>query len=133
MMHILQRYNQTKFNHFYRDTYHFLGRSIPLEQLPKKIKKRYMTNPDSNFLIWIYKYKNNSYFPILSKKGYSYEDIGINTRSGKTIGLDNMRVSNNFSKYISFYHPNEIFACYVSALILKRQSNNSYIRFLKKI
>ena len=48
-LHIIQRLYQDKFNKFYKSYYSFLDNVIQLENLPRIIKDKSMTNPDNNF------------------------------------------------------------------------------------
>lgn len=128
-IHILQRNNQTRFDNFYREKYPFLGEKNHINNIDDNIKKLYMTNPDSNNSVWVYKYNNNKYIPILSK---NVSKFGFNDKYQSYCiqkSKDN-RLSSNFVllkdiikyKYIS-YHPNEIFANEYAEKIMNNKLN----------
>jgi len=60
-LHIIQRLYQDKFNNFYKRFYSFLDNVIRLENLPRVIKDKSMTNPDNNFDLWLYKLNGKTY------------------------------------------------------------------------
>ena len=130
-IHVIQRLNQNKFNGFYRKHYQFLGRKINVSKLPDKVNKKYMTNPDSNFDIWMYKIYKSVYYPILEKKNNQYYDVGYGVLTNKPVELYKMKRNLGFSSSTSFYHPNEIFACYVADRIVKNNLVGKYYDFLR--
>ena len=130
-IHVIQRHNQNKFNGFYRKHYSFLHTKISINKLPDKVKQKYMTNPDSNFDIWIYKIFNSLYYPILEKKGDSYHDVGYGIITNKPVELYKLKKSLGYKSSVSFYHPNEIFACYVAHRIINNNLIGKYHDFLR--
>ena len=57
-IHIIQRFNQDKFDSLFR-ILHFLLRKYN-DMIPPLLDKKYI-NPDSNNSIWIYQIKENLY------------------------------------------------------------------------
>lgn len=132
-LHVIQRTHQNLFNNFYKKEYKFLDRKISLEKLPNNIKKKYMTNPDSNFDLWIYNINNKLYYPILEKNNGYYEDIAYNVLTSKSIKLFKTKRELGFKSNISFYHPNEIFACYLADRIVNNKIVGNYHDFMKSL
>jgi hypothetical protein len=130
-LHVIQRQKQEKFNGFYRKHYKFLDRKITIEKLPDNIRAKYMTNPDSNFDLWIYKINNKLYYPILEKKNSQYQDMGYNVLNNRPLNLLRNKQQLGFKSNISFYHPNEIFACYMADRIVNNNVVGKYSDFMK--
>ncbi len=132
-IHILQRNYQNQFDEFYLRNYRFLFKKIDIEILPVKIKKIYMTNPDSNSSIWIYKYNNLKLYPILTKNGNYFKDISFKTNDLSYFDIKVLKNSLNFDNHISFYHPNEIFACSFSHSLLNDNIEKSCLNFIRSL
>ena len=132
-IHILQRRYQDKFNRFYKSYYNFLKFNIHPFKLPNKLRKIYMNNPDSNFDIWIYEYKNILFYPLLAKKKNQYIDVGFDFKSLKPINIKKIKKFFKFGNNISFYHPNEIFACSFSDDLINSNPCIKQINFIRKL
>ena len=130
-IHILQRINQGKFNTFYRQQYSFIGSKIHFNGVPLQYKKQYMTNPDSNSDFWLYKINGVYYYPILIKKGAYVKSIAFN-KSGN-IDLDKFKQKLGYSRHISFYHPNEIFACEDTDMIIEKNIKKQYLKLFNSL
>ena len=128
-IHVIQRMYQKEFDTFYLKKYTFLSSKISVNRLPNKIKRIYMTNPDSNNSIWIYKYQGIKIFPILIKKNNKYSDYAINIHNLKKFNLDKIKNNYVFSNHVSFYHPNEIFACTFSHDIMDNSIEDDFMFF----
>jgi len=123
-LHIIQRLYQEKFNDFYRKNYRFLMNEFPLHSLPPLLKKKYMTNPDSNLKIWTYGIDNKEYIPLLVFKNHALSQIGYN--------IDNHNDQVKLSKKTS-YHPNEKFAHEVAHKIFNNRLDYQTKEFLKSL
>ena len=132
-IHVIQRQNQRKFNSHYKKIYGFLLSKVPVEKIPKKIKTKYMTNPDSNFDFWIYKINDRDYYPILQKTEFGYEDIGYSVSGNEIIDLLDVKTNMGFRYDVSFYHPNEIFACVLANQIINYRLESKYSNFMRRI
>jgi hypothetical protein len=130
-IHIVQRINQAKFNIFYRQHYTFLDKKIDIKDVPLQYKKIYMSNPDSNKDFWLYRINSNIYYPLLVKKGNRVKSIAV-TKNRK-IDLDYFKRKLNYNNHVSFYHPNEIFACTVTDMILENSIPQKYFKLLNNI
>lgn len=135
ILHIIQRFNQQNFDDLYKDKYNFLySKPINITNIPDYIKSKYMTNPDSNNTIWLYKvnkFQSGIYIPFLrknQKNKMTYESFifDINTHEIHPI-------TEKFKhKYIS-YHPNEVFAIECSDKLML-SSLDTYIKtFLNSV
>jgi hypothetical protein len=129
-LHIIQRLYQDKFNNFYKRFYSFLDNVIRLENLPRVIKDKSMTNPDNNFDLWLYKLNGKTYIPSLeiTKNGlkeFAYEYKNYNNK----ILLKNILKYSNTSQT----HPNELFAYEVSEQIIANKLNGKVKQFLNLI
>ena len=131
--HIIQRYNQKKFNDFYLKKYQFTYDKIELENLPLPLKEIYMTNPDSNFDIWIYKFKEKLFYPLLIKINHNYIDAAYDINSLEKMDINFIKNYYNINRRVSFYHPNEVFACQFSHNILINNLDNDTINFIKNL
>lgn len=121
-IHVIQRYNQSTFDSLYLRIYSdFLYKPICIKSLPSNIAKIYMTNPDSNSTIWIYKINNIQYIPLLIKTNNGLREIAYNMNTRETTSLDVIKKKFGFSPSISFYHPNEIYASHMTEQILKNK------------
>ena len=127
-IHIFQRINQAKFNSFYKRNYTFIVKKINIREVPLQYKKMYMSNPDSNSDFWLYKINNKIYYPILVKNGPFVKSIGIN-RQGR-VDLAFFKKKLGYKSHISFYHPNEIFACEVTDMILDYNIKKPHYKLL---
>ena len=130
-IHILQRINQVEFNKFYKSNYDFIGPKIHITDVPLQYRKIYMSNPDSNEDFWLYKISGVYYYPILIKNGNNVKSIGCN-KSG-TIDLDILKRQLKYSNHISIYHPNEIFACLVTDMILSKNIKKPYLQLFNSL
>lgn len=131
-LHIVQRFNQAKFNKYYRERYSFF-KGFYKKQIPKEIRSKQMSNPDSNNSISIYKLDNQLYYTLLRHHNGNLDSIAINIKNGDIIDLDYIKKQLGYDDDISFYHPNEIFACEVAKKIENRKYNNRDIKFLKSL
>lgn len=130
-IHVIQRANQNYFNNTYSSIFNFLLTKISIEDLPEYLKKINMTNPDSNFDIWIYKINGKDYYPILEKTDLGYEDKGY--RNNESIDLFEFKTNLGYKHNVSFYHPNEILACVLSDQIMNYRVERKYIDTMIKI
>jgi len=132
-IHILQRLHQDKFNKFYYKKYPFLHSKINVTDLPIKLKKIYMTNPDSNSDIWLYKHDNQIIYPILVKNNRIFKDKGYDNKTLKYINLQSIKDYYNIPDNISIYHPNEIFAYTFTDNLINNNVNQTDIHFVKSL
>lgn len=131
-IHIVQRFNQYKFNKFYKSRYSFVQK-IYKGNLPDSIAASHMNNPDSNNQLWEYKLNNKLYYTLLKYENNDNKSVGIDINNGDLIDLDLIKTGLGFKKDISIYHPNEIFACEVAKKVQKKNLNNKDMRFLKTL
>jgi len=131
-IHVIQRDNQSKFDRFYLHYYKsFLGEKYNTS-LPDTLHRRYMNNPDSNNSIWLFRFNNKEYIPLLTYQDDSIKTIGYNKNNiSDTIDLNYMRKQLGYGSDISFYHPNEIFACDVAHHIMDNTILSEYDTFIK--
>ena len=129
-LHIIQRLYQDKFNKFYKSYYSFLDNVIQLENLPRIIKDKSMTNPDNNFDLWLYKLNGKTYIPSLeiTKNGLKEFAYEYKNYSNKTLLKNIIKYSNT-----SQTHPNELFAYEVSEQIVANNINGNIKQFLNLI
>lgn len=130
-IHVIQRLNQAKFNRFYTKTFTFIGKKIQIEDVPLQYAKIFMSNPDSNEDFWLYRINNSLYYPILVKDGDYVKSIAIN--STHSLDLSKFKSKLGYKSHISFYHPNEIFACQVADMILEMKIPSSYSKLLNNL
>lgn len=132
-IHIIQRFNQERFNKFYISNYSFVKRIFKSRDY--NLKKNYMNNPDSNNSLWIYNFNNIDYVVYLRHKNGKLNSIGkpINNRYKKNIDLDEVKIKLGYSNSISFYHPNEIFACHFTEQLLDGKVSIEYSKFINSI
>ena len=133
-MHVIQRNNQDKFNKFYKKKYHnFIDSQID-ENIPESLAKIYMNNPDSNNTIWIYKMDGKKYIPLLVSIDNTIKSIGFNKDLlSDKIDLTILQSRLGYSSSISFYHPNEIFACDVTEQLILGNLESEYRQFLSNL
>ena len=134
-LHVLQRKYQLQFNSFYKRTYKFLHKRLKLSEVPLHIKTNYMTNPDSNFDFWTYKWNKTIYYPYLK---YNFKNDSISDcLLSKSSTMGNINKFKDFIKVkyhnISIYHPNEIFAYTVSKHILDNSLDEVFVKFLNAL
>ena len=132
-LHIFQRYNQNKFNRFYIQNYPFLHRKLFIQSIPNTLRRKYMTNPDSNFDYWTYKIDGEEYYPILEKINNQVKSIAYSKNEKNTIMLDNIKTIWGLRKNTSCYHPNEIFACEISHKLLNGNLDKQTKHFLHNL
>ena len=130
-IHIIQRFNQNRFNTFYKTNYKF-AKGI-YNNSYNEINRNYMNNPDSNNSLWIYNFNNKNYVVYLGHKNGRLRSIGKPIGGGKELDLDKIKLNLGYSNSISFYHPNEIFACHLTEQILHNNVKPEYNRFLSMI
>lgn len=132
-IHIIQRQHQSKFDEFYKAYYPFLHDTISIHALPESLKKVHMTNPDSNFKIWIYTNGVQSYIPLLKAVSPGVlEEVAYNVQNlNETVSIESL-ISPSFHTH-SMYHPNEIFACYVAQKLLNNNLNKTITHFLNSL
>tara|TARA_B100000575_G_C23142084_1_gene664969 strand:+ start:2997 stop:3908 length:912 start_codon:yes stop_codon:yes gene_type:complete len=133
-LHVIQRHNQDKFDNFYKKKYHnFIDSKID-ENIPESLLKIYMNNPDSNNSIWIYKMDGKKYIPLLVTNNNTFTSIGFNKELlSDKIDLRILQSRLGYSSSISFYHPNEIFACDVTEQLILGNLEYEYSRFLSNL
>ena len=131
-IHIIQRFNQKKFNKYYKSRYDFVKRLYTLP-IPDHINNLHMNNPDSNNQIWIYNISNREYYTLLKYNHNNIYSIGIDVKTKKEINIDNLKNKLGFKSDISIYHPNEIFACEVAKKIQKNNIKDMDIKYLKSL
>lgn len=150
-IHILQRFNQTKFDSFYKQNYLFLYKKIHVTNLPNIIRKKTMLNPDINQLIWTYKIGNNIYYPVYEiinqNEQIKFKEslYNIKTLKATRSSIKQLLVSYNLfnsteqpiypSEY-GLHHPNELFAIQISKFFVDKKSNkysNKFIQFLRSL
>ena len=131
-IHIVQRYNQAKFNAHYIVEYPFIKR-IHRKRLMPHYSRIHMNNPDSNNQLWIYRIKNKNYVTFLKYDNGSLISVGGGLDKNEIISLDSLRTRYGFKRDTSLYHPNEIFACELSHKIVDRVDKGSNIDFLKSL
>ena len=133
-IHIIQRNHQSKFNTFYKLKYSNFIEDIYTKRLPENLEKIYMNNPDSNNSIWLYKFNNKRYLPLLV-----YENDILNSKAYNidypkdNISISVIKARLGFRTNISFYHPNEISACVMANQLLQHQLDNDYKNLLKSL
>ena len=133
-IHIIQRNNQLKFNRFYKLKYANLLEDIYTSKLPENLDKIYMNNPDSNNTIWIYRFNNKRYIPLLVYENNTLTSKAYNLDFPKdNIKINIMKARLGFKNSISFYHPNEISACIIADDLIHNRLDNAYKKFLKSL
>ena len=129
-IHIIQRFNQGKFNNIYKKLYPFVSR-INIDRKLNLNIDNHMNNPDSNNTIWIYRIDNIEYNTFLQyNKGY-LKSVGKRLDNSDEIDLDQIRAKNGFDNDVSMYHPNEIFACIAAKNIENKMLRTNEIQFLR--
>ena len=133
-IHIIQRFNQDKFDKFYLDYYkHFLLRKYN-DMIPPILDKKYMSNPDSNNSIWLYRIKGEVYIPLLIYENGKIKSNAYNIDNfNDIIDLDRYKYDLGYKYDISFYHPNEVFACEMSGYIVSNMTSNICDKFIKTL
>jgi len=126
-IHVIQRFNQDKFNSYYLKIYPFLNQKI--NSIPNKFHKNNMVNPDSNNQYWTYKFNNNIYFVYLKYHNGKVFSHAIN-KYGSIGYLNILKTKYDFELNTSIYHPNEIFACEVAHQIMSKKVSEKYLKFL---
>lgn len=126
-IHVIQRFNQNKFNSFYKISYPFLNKKI--NTIPKRFNKDNMVNPDSNNQYWTYKFDNKLYFVYLKYQQERVFSYAVN-KNGLKGNLNKLKTKYNFKNHTSIYHPNEIFACEVAGQIMNNNIAKKYLVFL---
>lgn len=135
-IHIIQRSNQDTFNSFYKYEYRsFLRNRFNEKSIPENIAKKHMNNPDSNNQYWVYmdynSPKNDRYYlPLLIYKDKNVRNYGYFFKSKKLKNINYHRKKLGYKSDVSFYHPNEIFACELSRQLLEKKVSKSYSKFL---
>jgi hypothetical protein len=133
-IHVIQRFNQEQFDNFYKTYYkHFLSRKYT-DIIPESLQKRHMSNPDSNNSIWLYTIKNHTYLPLLIYENESFHSYGYNLENlSDIVNLDKYKYDLGYKYDVSFYHPNEVFACEMSGYIMSNMSSNICDKFIKNL
>ena len=135
-IHIIQRYNQVKFNKLYKKHLNSINRPV---KLTDKWKTQHLKNPDGLDINWIYLSNNDYYLPLLTfnKHGLKQKAIllkkynnGFKT-TDISLDLEDLNIFSEYPNNISTYHPNEISAYTLPKLILNTQKfhKNTVIRF----
>lgn len=133
-IHVIQRFNQVKFDKFYTEYYkHFLVKKYT-GTIPADLDKHYMTNPDSNNSVWLYTIKNHTYLPLLIHENKEFKSNAYNLENlDDIIDLDIYKYDLGYKYNISFYHPNEVFACEMSDYIISQMYSNICDKFIKDL
>ncbi len=135
-IHVLQRKYQDKFNEFYKKEYKFVD-VYPKQSydIPEELRKVYMTNPDSNFDVWTYKYNSNKYLPLITVTNGLLTEIGFNINNyNDVIELKKVKIDEDLLQpFYSQYHPNEIFACDLTEQIANDNIKDEYKEFLNSL
>jgi hypothetical protein len=133
-IHIVQRFRQTQFDTFYIKKYETFIHSKLDDNLPQSLAEIHMNNPDSNNTIWIYKMDGKQYIPLLVNRDDNIHSIGFNrSLLSDQMQLSLMQSRLGYSTAISFYHPNEIFACDVTEQLILGKLQSDYDMFLSKL
>lgn len=124
-IHIIQRFDQKKFNEFYKNNLNILYNNDLF--ITEYWKKKHLKNPDGLDINWIYKYNNSYYLPLLIFQNDNVEQviIKLNKKLQTTKDFVNIRkfpLFNNIPYNISPYHPNELAAYILPKIILKNDS-----------
>ena len=91
-------------------------------------------NPDSNNTIWIYKMDGKKYIPLLVSIDNTIKSIGFNKDLlSDKIDLTILKSRLGYSSRISFYHPNEVFACDVTEQLILGNLDSEYRQFLSNL
>ena len=135
-IHVLQRKYQDKFNEFYKNQYKFVE-VYPKQSydIPEELKKVYMTNPDSNFDMWVYKYNSKKYLPLITVSNGQLSEIGYNINNyNDIIEIKKVKIDEDLLQpFYSQYHPNEIFACDLTEQIANDNIKEEYKEFLNSL
>ena len=133
-IHVIQRDNQPVFDTFYKNYYNrFLGEKYQ-QPLPNELAKIYMTNPDSNNSIWTFLFDNKEYIPLLVFKNNKIQTLGYDkTNLSNIIDLNYVKKELGYGEDISFYHPNEIFACDLAHQIMDESVSKGYSNLLNNL
>lgn len=131
--HIIQRNNQLRFDEYYFINYPFVYSKFPCENLPDKLKKIYMTNPDSNFHMWKYKYRNIIFYPLLVGTDKRFKECGFKCDTLEELNMSIIKKHYDINHKASFYHPNEVFACQFSENILNNNIDYSIIQLVNSL
>lgn len=129
-IHIIQRFNQDKFNNIYPQLYPFVNR-MNFDKNLNHTTDNHMNNPDSNNTIWIYRIDNLEYNTFLQYNGGNLKSVGKRLDNNGEIDLDKIRSKYGISNDVSMYHPNEIFACIAAKSIENKIPKTDEIRFLR--
>jgi hypothetical protein len=133
-IHILQRKNQDIFNNFYKDNFKFVELNSKLQNIPEQWNKINMTNPDSNFDSWIYKYNLKEYLPLLVVINGQTKEFAFNINNlDEYIDLRKVILDESLPKNCSLYHPNEILACDLADKIMLNKITNSYNKLFDEL
>jgi len=130
-LHVIQRQYQSKFDTFYKSAYSMFLDTKLTSTLPNELAANYMSNPDSNGSIWIYKLDNKRYIPLLIFSEEATKSIGYNIDDiTDTIDLDKIKLRYGYGFDTSMYHPNEIFACVLAEQLLQGRIQADYSKFM---
>ncbi len=133
-IHILQRKNQEILNKFYKENYKFIELNTKLQNIPEQWNKINMTNPDSNFDLWIYKYNLKEYLPLLVVINGQTKEFAFNINNlDEYIDLRKVVLDESLPKNCSLYHPNEILACDLADKIMINKITNSYNKLFDEL
>jgi len=128
-VHIIQRFNEKYFDKIYERLFPFAYKYD--KEMDEQLKKIYMTNPDSNNTIWLYKIDNKYYVPLYVAYKNKYEQIGFNEQNiTDIIDLKKIKELDKFGK--SLYHPNEIFANNITKDIINNK-NSIYTKYINNL
>ena len=132
--HVIQRFNQSRFDTFYKTYYKHIVVHKFNDVIPDVLDKNHMANPDSNNSIWLYKLKNHTYIPMLVYSDNKIKSFAFNIEDYRdVIDLDKAKYDFGYRYNISFYHPNEIFACEFTGYVLSNMSSDICDRFINSL
>lgn len=135
-IHICQRYHQSIFDRFYKDSLNISMKKIPICEYWEKLN---FTNPDGISLKYIYKdTSGKEYLPMLIQKR-KLQKILIPIYNNKLLKIyyNINDVPINFFKYlpkdVCLYHPNEVTASLLPKIILKKKIHPFVIQMFSSI
>lgn len=135
-IHICQRYHQSIFDRFYKDSLNISMKKIPICEYWEKLN---FTNPDGISLKYIYKdTSGKEYLPMLIQKR-KLQKILIPIYNNKLLKTyyNITDVPINFFKYlpkdVCLYHPNEVTASLLPKIILKKKIHPFVIQMFSSI
>lgn len=140
-IHVLQRYNQDKFDRFYLKQFPFMRKVNKIPNLIKKyILNHNLTNPDGLDLNWVYVDNDKVYYPLVpfdKDKTNSLKEQALD-QNLKTHDLKDLPCLKKYidilPKYgnnlLGLYHPNELIAHILDTQIVKNSVNLEYINEL---